>query len=337
MRVNSMKTTIELKIGGKNVEGAISRYVKSINYREVIDGEADTLELTLHDVEGLFIDKWYPPRNTSLELTLLDEEFNRLELGEFVIDEVENSTPPSECKMKATSIPPGSAAKNVERSRSWEDVTLSRIARDIAASAGLMPVFDSSDDPHYDRIEQSEQSDLKFLHKLCRDAGLAMKVNDTKLIVFEYERYEKRSSVATLARHLIKRFSGRQTLNEVYSDCKVSYKSGAKGEMITGSAGGTSFLSGILGGSGGGKTLKINKKVSSEAEASRLAKKKLREKNREECTVNVTMVGDFRCRAGANITLDGYGAYDGKYSINKATHAVDSGGYTTTLELKKCG
>ena len=50
-----MKTTIELKIGGKSVGGVISRYVKSIGYRETVDGEADTLELTMHDAEGRMV------------------------------------------------------------------------------------------------------------------------------------------------------------------------------------------------------------------------------------------------------------------------------------------
>ncbi len=327
-----MKTTLELKIGGKSVSGVISRYVKSINYRETIDGEADTLELTLHDVEGKFMDEWYPPRGTTLELTLLDEEFNRLDLGSFVIDEVENTIPPSECKMKANSIPPGSAAKNEERSRSWEDVTLKRIASDIALGAGLTLIY-KAEEIHYDRIEQSEESDLKFLHRLCKDGGLAMKVNDVKLVIFDYEEYEKKSAAATVGRHLVLHFEGRKTLNEVYTDCEVKYKDGGKGELMTASGGG-GVLSGLFG--GGGRKLKINKRVSSAGEASRLAKKKLREKNRKEIQVRLKLVGDFRYRCGATLELDGYGAYDGKYLIEKATHTAGGGGYEVNVELTKC-
>ena len=161
-------------------------------------------------------------------------------------------------------------------------------------------------------------------------------MNDKQLIIFDYEKYERRSSIATIdQKTTVKRFSARQTLNEVYSDCKVTYKSGKSGAMITGSAVGSSFLSRLVG--GGGKTLKLNAKVENEAEASRLAKKKLREKNREECKINVTLVGDFRYRAGATVTLKDYGAYDGKYLVRKAEHRVSSGGYETALELTKCG
>ena len=331
-----MKTTIELKIGGKSVGGVISRYVKSIGYRETVDGEADTLELTMHDAEGLFIDEWFPPRGTSVELTLLDEEFNRMDLGSFVIDEVENTSDGggSQCKMKANSIPPGSAAKNVEKSRSWEDVTLKRIALDVASDAGLNLRFRASDDPHYDRLEQSEQSDLSFLYKLCRDAGLSMKVNDRQLVIFDYELYEAKSAVGTLSRHLIKRFTGKKTLNEVYTSCEVKYKDGGKGELIASATGASGVLSGLMG--GGGRTLKVNKRVSSAGDAQRLAKKKLREQNRKETTVQVTAVGNFVYRCGATLNIEGYGVYDGKYLIDKADHKVGRGGYEVSMELTKC-
>ncbi len=331
-----MKTTIELKMKGKNVSGTLARYIKSVSYREVMDGEADTLEVTLRDDERVFMGEWLPPRGASLELTLVDEDFNRMELGEFTIDEVENSLPPSECKIKATSIPPGSAAKNVESSRSWEQVTLMQIAGDIAGRAGLRLIYDAGSNPVIERAEQSEESDLKFLHRLCGDKGMALKVNNKQLIVFEYERYEARGSIATVREgHCVKRFSARQTLNEVYGSCEVKYRHGRKGETYSGTASSGGELVGLLG--GGGKKLKINAKVRDSGEAAALAKKKLREKNREECKINLTLVGDFNYRAGANITLEGFKSYDGKHLINKATHTVTGSGYEVQLEMSKCG
>ncbi|UTW68693.1 hypothetical protein KHA80_14465 [Anaerobacillus sp. HL2] len=39
--------------------------------------------------------------------------------------------------------------------------------------------------PEYDRIEQTEQTDLQFMTKLCNDAGLCLKVSNQSVVVFD--------------------------------------------------------------------------------------------------------------------------------------------------------
>ena len=227
--------------------------------------------------------------------------------------------------------------KSVGKSRSWEQVTLSKIASDVATGGGMLLFYDTSEDPLIERAEQSEESDLKFLHRLCRDQGLALKVNDRKIIIFDIEKYEAASAVETIDRTsaLLKRFSVRTTLNEVYSKCEVKYKNGRKGELISGSYSSGGVLSSVFG--TGGKTLKINKKVATVGEAERLARKELKAANRAETKMQMTLVGDMNLRAGATILLEGFEVFDGKYLIEKATHSVGTGGYETTVEMSKCG
>ena len=43
-------------------------------------------------------------------------------------------------------------------------------------------------------------------------------------------------------------------------------------------------------------------------------------------------MGDLRFVGGSNVKISGFGAFDGDYVIEKATHSV-SGSYTTKLEL----
>ena len=112
-----MRTTVEIKMNGKAVGKDLEKYLKSVSYREALDGEADTLDVTLQDIEGLFMNEWFPKRGTSIELTLMTE-YAMMDLGEFYVDEIENSFPPSECKIKGTSIPPGSNVKAAEKWRS---------------------------------------------------------------------------------------------------------------------------------------------------------------------------------------------------------------------------
>ena len=113
--------TIELVMNGKSVGASLSKYLKSLSYREALDGESDTLEVTLQDVEGLFRGSWQPTRGMSLEAAIVDE-YAVMNLGSFELDEIESSFPPSECKIKGNALPSVSSLKSEDKSRSWESV-----------------------------------------------------------------------------------------------------------------------------------------------------------------------------------------------------------------------
>lgn len=84
-----------------------------------------------------------------------------------------------------------------------------------------------------------------------------------------------------------------------------------------------------------GKVLEVNQQVESIAEAERLARNKLREKNKDEITGAMTLTGDIRLSAGMTVLVEGFRKFDGKYIITKAAHKV-GGGYTTSVELRRC-
>ena len=66
-----------------------------------------------------------------------------------------------------------------------------------------------------------------------------------------------------------------------------------------------------------------------------LAKKKLREANKDEFTGGFSTIGNFQLVAGIVIKLDGYGKFDGNYLITKANHEI-GGSYTTNIEVRRC-
>lgn len=83
-------------------------------------------------------------------------------------------------------------------------------------------------------------------------------------------------------------------------------------------------------------TLQVNEKVENVAEAEKLAKKRLREKNQDEVQVSITTVGDFALMASNTVELHGFHVYDGKYIIIKSRHEISGSGYTTKVDLRKC-
>ena len=125
----------------------------------------------------------------------------------------------------------------------------------------------------------------------------------------------------------IKNFNATATISKIYKKCEVNYKHGKKSEEIGGEYEDSSKKSGL--------TLKVNQKVETQAEAEKLAKKKLREKNKEEIKITMTLVGRFIYLSGNVIELKGHGFYDGNYLIEKSNHKIGNG-YEVSIDLRKC-
>ena len=125
----------------------------------------------------------------------------------------------------------------------------------------------------------------------------------------------------------IKRFSATATLTEIYKSCEVNYKDGKADEKYSARFEDATKET--------GKTLKINQRVDNQASAEKLAKKKLREKNKDEIKISVITIGSFEYLSGSVVELKGHGFYDGRYLIERARHKVGSA-YEVSLELRKC-
>lgn len=333
--MNTRTAGVNIFINGKNCSMDLAGYLTSITYTDVLEGEADTAEIVLQDRNRLWTSDWFPKRGDTVNIELVRENWNEqsgvetLPLGSFEIDEIKNSYPPNVAHIKLNSIPNNSELRSVDKSASWEDTKLSNIAGDIATRAGLTLFYDTADDPIIKRAELSEQSSLSFLQKMCKKAGLALKVSDNKVIIFDEEKYEKQSPVMTLkyGESAIKSFSGTATISKIYTACHVKYGHSKKKETIEGSYQDAS--------KSGGMTLEISQKVESQAEAERLAKKKLREKNKDEIKVQITAAGNFGYLAGNVLELVEFGFYSGRYIVEKATHKIAKG-YEVTVELRRC-
>lgn len=326
---------VKITADGEDVSANLSPYLKSISYTDNSGGEADTAEIEVEDSTHRFIGDWLPKRGLTVSITLYrenwqgDGQIETFDLGSFELDEITVSYPPSTARFKLNSIPQNSGLRQKDESKSWENVRLSQIATDVALKSGVILFYETVEDPMIQRAEQSEVSALAFLEKLCSDNGLALKVSNGTLIIFDETKLELQSPVATLDYDLstITRFQATATLNEIYKKCEVVYKHGQKDEKISGSYEDAS--------KDGGKTLRINQRVETQADAEKLAKKKLRDKNKKETQIRLTTVGRFELVAGNVVELINHGKFSGRYLIEKSTHRVGNG-YTVDLELRKC-
>ena len=336
-----------IKYNNKDISVDISKYLKSISYTDNLSGEADDLQITLEDKAGLWQSTWMPEKGALLDVILQQKYWQTLSalpqswrLGLFEIDEITSSGYPSEVQIKAVSVPDNNTLRGTERSRSWEKAKLQVIANDIASAAGMSLFWDTEENPVLDRAEQTEQSDLSFLYAICKDKGLALKISDKKIIIFDEAKYEAEKAKITIVKPgtVYKKESGmkylfvgtgyslRTKIRDIYAACRVSYQQGSSKSNIeaTYTAAGKK-----------GKTLQVNEQVESVAEALNLAKKRLREKNKDEVTGSLNMLGNFVLLSGVTVNLLGFGAFDDKYLITRASHDIGSG-YTTNIDVRRC-
>lgn len=317
----------------KDISQDIAPFLKSFSYTDVMSGEADDISITMEDRQEIWKADWLPEKGAILTVSLICQTWQgegeeELPLGQFEIDEIEYSSPPNEVKIKGVSVPNNTQLRGVDKNRSWEKTKLSVIANDIAAGAAMKLFYDTNDDPKLDRAEQTEQSDLGFLQKLCKDAGLALKISDMQIVIFDEEKYERQEPIMKIEnkKSRVKSYGLKSSIREIYTACHVKYKESKKKATIEY----TYTLPNKK-----GKTLQVNEQVETIGEAEKLAKKKLREKNKEEITASVTHIGNIQLVASATVELCGFGNFDGRFIITRAVHEIGSG-YTTKIDIRRC-
>lgn len=256
-----------------------------------------------------------------------------LDCGMFELDSIDLQGPPTSLTIKGTSLSYSSAVRQTLKSKSWENTTLSEIAKAIASANGIAVMFESKSDPKYTRAEQYKTSDISFLQKLCHDAGCSLKATNNILVIFDQAEFEDKDTVRTIEfgeSGGYSKYKLSTSEDNCYTSCRVYYTD-SSGTVISATEYSTEYREG----SENQQCLEVRQKVSSIAEAQQLAHKLLRLHNKYESEVSFTFPGDPTLVAGMGIALEGFGFWDGNYIVKQAKHTVSQSGYTTQISLRK--
>lgn len=340
-----------VKYDGKDISEDISKYFLSTSYTDNLGGKVDDITITLEDRAELWTNEWFPDQGAKFDLTIatynwtnLQEGYKEFHLGVFEMDQLEGSNSPSKVQIKCVSatISEYSTLRGVKRDHKWEDISLWKVANDIAYQNKLGLFWDCSDNPNIKATEQKKESDLNFLKKLCKDNGCSLKIANDKIIIFDEQRYEAKEPTITI--HHPPRIPDNEQDNllhydqttgynftfksrDIYKTCHVQYQNTKDKQTIEAIFTDPNRSK--------GPTLEINQQVDSVAEAQILAKKKLREKNKEEIVFSYHCPGNFNLVAGITVNITGFGKLDGKYIITKSTHDI-SDTYRTSVNMRRC-
>lgn len=376
MKTGPIETSLRLLFSKSeiDVEESLMPDLISFQFDDRENGEADEISILLKDSDGKWAGTWKPDGGESVKAylakgTTTDRGLNRAELycGRFFVDQSRIMGPPRTFEIRAVSIPLNKPIRKKVKTRAWENKSLKTISQAIAKDAAIDLVFESVDDPTYDRVDQSGESDLKFLSRLAEEAGFSMKITDDQLVIFDQAYFEKQQPTQTLilGESAILSWSFDNVQSETYRSCTVNYRDPKKKSKT--SAGSYTLKEKLDEDVEPSETLKdklkdedkrvnpavlsytyvdetvdangqeyvLKKRVKSISEAKRLAKAKLRELNFRRVRGNLTVVGDVTLVAGIVIECKGFGSFDGNFFIEEASHLVTAGGYTTTLKLRR--
>ncbi|HBV6392392.1 TPA: late control D family protein [Klebsiella aerogenes] len=324
-------TLFEVLYEGTDITADMTPDVLSISYTDNEDGKVDEISIALKDEGKKWIGDWMPGKGDKVRLKFKPLNQLVLDCGQFEIDDVGASGPPTVMEFRASSVPIKSAIRRELKSKAWEKITLKKIATTISKGAGMELLFllEADNDPYYQREDQTEESDLSFLHRLAKEEGVSLKVTDNQMVIFDQAMFEEKDPIATFTLgvdEIIDWSFGSQS-SDLYKSCTCKYRIPKKRKTISYTWEDPDIEE--------GSNLKIRKCVANLDEAKRRARAALRQKNRYQMTGELTMVGDTRLVAGATIILKEFGKYSAKYLISKATHTLSNSGYIVRIELRR--
>jgi phage protein D len=328
--MDSRRVSIELVYKGKKITEHIEPDLISFTYTDNASGTADDVSIQLKDNAMKWIDNWVPSMGDLIKPTIATKNWRydeqKFACGTFLVDGIDYYGRPRVINIGAVSTPSNTNFMTVNRSRTWQEATLKKIAQTIAESAGISLYFDSSTNPTIKYIEQSETPDVSFLFDLCQKYGLAMKVYNQKIVIFQEAVYEAKTEVMTLKESdLLNGWTAKKTLTESgYDGCKIAYKSHKDGETLK-----HTFKVGT-----GSKIYSMNETADSLGDAQLLAKNKLRELNKQQYTMSFNIAGEMTLRASNVVKMRGFGIFDSNYYIDRVTRSV-GGGFIASFEVHK--
>jgi phage protein D len=323
---------VNITYQGVDITASIKNDLINFEYTDNASGESDSISIILKDDTGKWISAWAPEQGAKIIAAILttnwlkDGDKQYLACGAFMVDELEYTGRPRTLAINAAALPSRNSFRDTLKSRTWKGVTVRKIANDIAYDAGLSLFYDTAKTYTISSIEQSEKSDSAFLADVCAKYGLCFKVYNDKIVIFSEAEYEAKEPIGTITEDKVEGWTANKTLTETgYDACVVTYTPPKSGKKLQYTLKLTETTT---------KVLRINRDVSSVAEAETVAKAELRKANKKQYTMTFTLPGNVYLIASYPIMVSGFGVFDGKYYIDKVEHSIGNG-YTTSLEVHK--
>lgn len=307
--------------------GKIAEQATAFSYMDVASGQSDSVSITLQDIGKEWMGKMMPKRGASLGAKIIltnwgDKEGKEtFDCGMFVLDDISFSGRPLCCTLGGVSVPSMDDFKSLPVTNTWEKTTVQDIASQIADRAGVALYYDAGV-VQIEEIEQTKQTDSAFLYSLCEKYGLAMKVYNRKIVIFDIVKYEEKEAVLTIKETDVNSWSFNTTVEGTYTGVSLNYTNPDTEDTIKVTMGNK------------GRMYAINTQASSQYDAELQAAAKVNAANRGVQTMEVNIRANTKIVASHCVMVSGFGNIDGKYYVDRVKHSLGKG-YTMQLSIHK--
>jgi phage protein D len=330
----------EIRIAGLTLAAAISNQITSVTFDSDLD-MASMFNITMRNFDNQFLDSALFDLGKRVEIHMgYGNNLQPMMLGE--ITSLEPLFPEGGAPMLTISgYDLSYKMRNNQQERTFENVTDSLIATQIAVEAGLIPVVDPSPFFHRETLPYTD-SDMALLKKLAQANFFEVYVQWDKLY-FQYPRPQTEAIVLEWGKNLSS-FSPRisntglaasqvvRSYNEELAQTIVAFAVAADfnpdtlKEKLGSSA--LDLLSSL------GRRVIHKEKVASTLDALTIAQSAMQELLDGLYEGSGSCIGIPALQAGQYITIQGIGKrFSGTYRIRKATHTIADGGYHTSFEV----
>lgn len=243
--------------------------------------------------------------------------------GTFILDDISFSGRPLNCVINGLSLPANSNFRLLPRSKTYKNATIKQIAKKIVKRTPGIKLSYSGAEIKIEEIEQNKETDCAFLSSLCQKYGLAMKMYNRKIVIFDIASYEKKKAVKTIKETDMISWSYNSTIDGTYTGATFSYSNPDSKDTINVTVGSKTRL------------YSMNTQASSKKDAELQAMAKVNAENRKIETLTVTILAKTSLIASHCVKIKGLGKIDGKYYIDQIKHNIGDSGYTMQLSLHR--
>lgn len=252
-----------------------------------------------------------------------------VEMGRFVVDEIEIAGPPAALAFRAKSADLRASLKQ-RKTRSWDDTTIGKLMAVIAGEHNLLRgVGEDLYGIALPHIDQIDESDMHLLTRLGRQYDAVAKQSGEYLLFVRRgvgrSAAGKRIEPVTLAPRRVGNYRAVFADRGRYAAVEAHWRDVRTGRRNTVTAGGA-----------GEPRYVLRDNHIDEETALQTAQAKLAALNRGKGTLSLTLTpGNPRVHAETPLTLSGFrGGIDGAWIAAQVTHEIDGGGYVTRLEAE---
>lgn len=319
----------------------ISLYVEKIEVTEELEGDSDSVSMTINNYQLDWYNAWRPRLGDRVVVSLgyRNEQFTAP--VEFEVDEPTFKIAPDVMELKGQATPVTETLRQ-KHSEAFEQVTLAELAEYVAGNQGL-ELVGNIPEIEFARVTQKNEEDLAWLRKLALKYGAIFKVESCQRLVFAIEReLEAMAPVYRISRKLLAddgSTSFKMQTTDTYKAAQADYKDPKSNEWMTYEVESDNPEVAT------GDVLRITGERFENVEQLQLrTDEALRKANSTLIEGTIDLEGEVYWRAGLNILLledpTEFGFLGGKYQVRRVKHTLvpESGkkqGWRSQLEVRK--